>query len=152
MRFRGEYAFLSNFYEHPVWLDGIEFRCAEGAYQASKCAYDEDIQVLSNLNGKGAKAYGRTVETLSNWEERRVFNMADVLHAKFYDKALRKRLLAVEGEIVEENYWKDTFWGYDTNLQRGENVLGKLLMITRDYYRWLAALERASGARSYTKD
>ena len=36
MCFRGEYRFLSNFYEHPIVYQGVEFKTTEHAYQALK--------------------------------------------------------------------------------------------------------------------
>lgn len=39
--FRGEYAFLSNFYKSPVLYDGISYSCVECAFQAQKCANRE---------------------------------------------------------------------------------------------------------------
>jgi predicted NAD-dependent protein-ADP-ribosyltransferase YbiA (DUF1768 family) len=39
-------------------------------------------------------------------------------------------LRGVEGEIVEENSWGDTFWGVSGG--KGRNELGKLLMKIRD--------------------
>ena len=40
------------------------------------------------------------------------------------------KLQLIEGEIVEENTWGDTFWGVCKGV--GENHLGKLLMEIRD--------------------
>ena len=34
--FRGEYAFLSNFYDAPVEYNGLSFRNSEAAFQAQK--------------------------------------------------------------------------------------------------------------------
>lgn len=56
--------------------------------------------------------------------------MAKALHEKFKDKYLYIKLLNVNEEIVEDNYWGDTFWGVCTNKKlrgQGKNMLGKML-------------------------
>ena len=35
--FKGEYFFLSNFYETPVNIEGITYKNSEAAFQAQKC-------------------------------------------------------------------------------------------------------------------
>lgn len=40
--FRGEYAFLSNFWEVPVTYKGLTYGSNEAAFQAQKCIREED--------------------------------------------------------------------------------------------------------------
>lgn len=40
--FRGEYHFLSNFYQHPFPYKGLVYPNAEAAFQAQKCSSDAD--------------------------------------------------------------------------------------------------------------
>jgi predicted NAD-dependent protein-ADP-ribosyltransferase YbiA (DUF1768 family) len=56
--------------------------------------------------------------------------MYELLRIKFSDPELMKQLKQVQGEIVEDNYWGDTYWGVFKG--QGTNVLGKLLMKIRD--------------------
>lgn len=45
-RFINDYDFLSNFYEIPVFFEGLRYRNSEAAFQAAKClALDSDIEV-----------------------------------------------------------------------------------------------------------
>lgn len=53
---------------------------------------------------------------------------------KFAEPGLQAKLLETGNEeLVEGNYWGDTFWGVCRG--RGENHLGKLLMKVRTYYK-----------------
>ena len=58
--------------------------------------------------------------------------MRDVLWAKFSQNAdLAARLVATDHRYLEEtNWWGDTYWGFFQGA--GQNVLGRLLMETRD--------------------
>ena len=40
--FKGEYRFLSNFYQHPFEFEGLTYPNAEAAFQAQKCRNSED--------------------------------------------------------------------------------------------------------------
>lgn len=43
-RFKGEYFFLSNFYETPVFFEGLQYRNSEAAFQGAKClALESDV-------------------------------------------------------------------------------------------------------------
>ena len=39
--FRGEYRFLSNFYQYPFEYKGLVYPNAEAAFQAQKCSTEE---------------------------------------------------------------------------------------------------------------
>lgn len=121
--FRDEFEFLSNMYPCKVG----EFLCAEAMYMSQKCP--ERANEFIGLNGFQAKKLAKTVKLRADWNEVRINVMRTVLHAKFQGEML-ERLKAIEGEIVERNYWKDTFWGVCNG--KGENHLGKLLMEIRD--------------------
>ena len=129
--FRGKYAFLSNFYEHPIAYRGVVYRNSEAAFQAQKCP--SRAQEFANLSGKEAKKLGRHVDFPINWLMVRVVIMEEVLMAKFSDPELRQKLLDTgDEELVEGNNWNDRFWGVDGS---GENYLGKLLMKVRSEIR-----------------
>lgn len=126
--FSGEYKFLSNFYEHPVALSGITYRCAEGAFQAQKDP--SRAEEFKDLSGKEAKHLGRQVHLNEHWNQVRLLVMDDVLHAKFEDPELRQKLLDTgDAELIEGNTWGDRYWGVCAGT--GENNLGKLLMELR---------------------
>jgi len=58
-----------------------------------------------------------------------------VVLAKFLGNGdLRDQLLATgDAELVEGNTWGDTYWGVDSRSGKGENMLGKILMETREF-------------------
>lgn len=130
--FSGEYKFLSNFYEHPVALSDITYRCAEGAFQAQKDP--SRAEEFKDLSGKEAKHLGRQVQLNEHWDQVRLLVMDDVLHAKFEDAGLRQKLLDTgDAELIEGNTWGDRYWGVCGGT--GENNLGKLLMELREELR-----------------
>ena len=128
------YQFLSNFYEAPVRYDGYTFRNSEAAFQAQKSADKRDISRFTDISAKEAKSLGRKVPLISSWEQDKVRIMKEVVLAKFLGNGdLRDQLLATgDAELVEGNTWGDTYWGVDSRSGKGENMLGKILMETRE--------------------
>lgn len=151
MQFRNKYWFLSNMFPCQVTI-GLEtgiytFTCSEAAFQACKNPYE--VEQFLNIDGFEAKRRGRKValaSTKEEWDARKDECMELVVKAKFeQNPSLMKQLLAIEGEIIEENTWKDGYWGMYKKLDHvedqtrepvyvltGENKLGKILMKIRD--------------------
>lgn len=127
--FRGEYAFLSNFYQCKVPYMGRVFENAEAAFQAAKCPKIVDDFV--GLDPSRAKAKGRHVPLRSNWNAIKDRIMYDILMAKFtHNPDLRAKLLETgDQELQEGNTWGDIYWGVCNG--RGKNMLGRLLMEVR---------------------
>lgn len=138
MLFKEKYFFLSNFYPVPVSIKinnkTLVFKNAEAAYQAQKNADLAEHFIL--LSGAEAKKLGKDIPiTTGNWDEYRLYAMADALNSKFTDYALLFQLKLIKEDIVEDNYWDDIYWGVCTNKRHdheGQNMLGKLLMCIRD--------------------
>lgn len=130
--FRGDFGFLSNFYESSVWVDGLQYRSVEHAYQAAKATDPSAREVIRNAKRPGeAKRLGKAVQLPPDWETRKVEVMRGLLRQKFNNPLLRALLLATgDAELVEGNTWNDTFWGVCRG--RGENWLGRLLMEVRE--------------------
>lgn len=83
---------------------------------------------------------------MPDWADRRVGVMAYGLYHKFVMHADLRLMLIDTGieELVEGNYWHDNFWG-DCGCPKcasikGKNVLGRLLMNTRNYFRELTSI------------
>lgn len=133
MLFRDQYFFLSNFCECTIKcnINGKDlcFPSVECAFQAHKnFELADKFTLLSSLE---AKKYGKRVKlTTPNWETYKVYLMGRLLIQKFRNFEFFLKLKKVEGEIVEDNYWGDTYWGVCKG--EGKNVLGKLLMHIRD--------------------
>jgi ribA/ribD-fused uncharacterized protein len=137
--FTGEYAFLSNFYQSPVMVFGIEYPTAEHAFQAQKTKdRDTRIRIASLATPGEAKAAGRHVQLRDDWEMVKKQLMLRVVLAKFNPSQGLSRLLCATGRapLVESNTWHDNYWG-DCRCGRpscgepGKNYLGGILMAVR---------------------
>ena len=133
-QFRGEYAFLSNFFEVPIEYRGLTYQNAESAFQAQKCLTDEEKREFTLLSAHTAKSRGRTVALRSDWQEVKVGFMEEIVYAKFSQNEFLKQMLLDTGDALlkEGNTWNDLFWGVSLETGRGENNLGKILMRVRD--------------------
>lgn len=143
MQFKDMYWFLSNFYTCNIELeiDGkiCKFTSAEAAFQAQKnYSIADKFSLIKPLE---AKKLGKEIEiTTPNWNTYRLIAMGKALHAKFaQNKGLMGALKCVKDEIVEDNFWHDTFWGRCKG--EGKNMLGKMLMFIRDHDNDWATLE-----------
>lgn len=130
--FRGDYYFLSNFYEIPVTYDGLTYRNNEAAFQAQKCINPKDRTQFTMLNASEAKHLGRKVNLRSNWEQIKISEMTRIVQAKFKQhKDLADKLITTKDAYLEEgNTWGDKIWG--TVNSKGANLLGKILMQVRE--------------------
>ena len=129
-QFRGDYAFLSNFYRSTVLYGGDLYPSSEAAFQAAKTLDPARRRPFQSMSPGEAKRAGRALPLRPDWEDVKLHVMAEVLTAKFSDPTLRAKLLATgDAKLIEGNTWGDTFWG----MCRGEgtNWLGVLLMDLR---------------------
>ncbi len=129
--FRGDFGFLSNFYEATIYVGGERYRSIEHAYQAHK-TLDLDLRrLIREAKTSGiAKKLGQAVKIRDDWESVKVDLMRDFIRRKFENPFLRLQLLATEGaRLVEGNTWGDVFWGVCKG--KGQNWLGKILMDER---------------------
>ena len=135
MSFRGEYLFLSNFYEGKVFTyKGLKFNNTEAPFHAEKCwSRAKDFEMVRPAQ---SKRLGRQVLLREDWEEVKDQVMYDVCYAKFtQDPVLKAKLLATGNrELVEGNTHGDRCWGMtcSNGVWIGENRLGKVLMKLRD--------------------
>jgi ribA/ribD-fused uncharacterized protein len=138
MIFHGEYAFLSNFYPVRIEFEGEVYQSVEHAYQAAKTT-DQGLRLAArSLTASQARRWGQKLRLRPDWEEVKLQVMRDLLKAKFSLPHLRAKLLATgEMELIEGNYWHDTYWGVCQCEQcgGGANHLGKLLMELRQELR-----------------
>ena len=131
--FMGPYRFLSNFY--PCWIkfDGAEYPSVEHAYQAAKTS-DEQLRLMFQepiITAGEAKKAGQRLKLRPDWEEIKIEVMYQCLKSKFSQVKFKSLLLSTENEeLIEGNWWGDTFWGVCQG--KGENHLGKLLMTIRE--------------------
>ncbi len=132
-----ENKFLSNFFEVSLDIDGKQWPSVEHYYQAMKSndpLVQEEIRLLSTP-GK-AKRRGQKIIIRPRWEFLKFNFMMKALLNKFSHESLKLKLLSTEGLIIEDSP-KDLIWGSGVigGLGPGQNMLGKLLMLTRAYYK-----------------
>lgn len=129
--FRGDFGFLSNFYESSIWVDGERWPSVEHAYQAAKSTDESTRKMIREAKTPGiAKRLGKSCQLSADWDSRKVSVMRTLLREKFKNPLLRSLLLATEdATLVEGNTWNDRFWGVCRG--SGENWLGRLLMEVR---------------------
>ena len=130
--FKGEFTWLSNFYQH------YSMGCTvEHMFQAGKT---EDHllkgRILTAETPGKAKKLGRRCELPSDWHVRRDTIMEKALWWKFDRDGLREWLVATGNiPLVEGNYWHDNYWGdcYCPKCQDtvGVNKVGLILMRIR---------------------
>lgn len=131
--FTGKYDFLSNFYPVLVCDDmAIDYPSVEHAYQAAKSTNPETRYLIRDFTTAAeAKKRGRIIRIRAGWNDVKLTIMLGFLRQKFGSGALKQWLLATGNEeLVEGNYWGDTYWG-QCPVGTGENHLGKLLMQVR---------------------
>lgn len=129
--FKGEYAFLSNFYPCLIEYENEIYPSVEHAFQAAKST-DPAVRHMIALcpSAADAKRCGRDIQLRDDWNTARIGVMRDLLRLKFQCPPNRDKLLATEDAHLEEgNKHGDKFWGTVNSI--GENHLGELLMEVR---------------------
>jgi ribA/ribD-fused uncharacterized protein len=142
-RFEGMNKFLSNFWLCDLFIIPPHLDCGEvchaisleHAFQAMKATNIYDFYAVLDCSTPGkAKQKGREIKLRADWDNVKDSIMKELLHVKFKDTDLRSRLLLTgDAELIEGNWWKDTYWGVCAGI--GQNKLGKLLMEERDEIR-----------------
>ena len=134
--FDKDYKFLSNFYPVKIHLSRITFPSAEHAYQAVKSVDLRYRRSLISMTAGQAKRSGRKIRLRDKWEDIKEELMLKIVRLKFVHPNLAD-LLKDTGvqELIEGNYWHDSFWGIcycDKHKGIGNNALGKILMKVRE--------------------
>lgn len=141
-----EYSFLSNYFASPIVVDGVKWQTVEHAYHALKAQIGSDeYEAIFEAETPGeAKKIGRKIKLDSDWKENKITVMEKLLRLKFEQHPdLREKLInSYPAQLEEGNNWGDRFWGVcparvdgETNdKSKGENHLGKLLMMIRAEY------------------
>ena len=132
-KFDGKYSFLSNFYNSPIIIGGINYPTVEHAFQAQKTFSNEERLDIANSATPGiAKRKGRKIILRRDWEQIKDNVMEFCLRKKFTEHLdLQKKLLETgDAILIEGNTWGDTYWGMCADV--GENKLGQLLMKIRE--------------------
>lgn len=130
-KFKGDYAFLSNFEPCKVSFNGRMYRTVEHAFQAAKSLDIVEQKLFQFVGDPGeAKKWGRQIKLRPDWETVKESIMKDLLRQKFTQEKFKKLLLETcNATIIEGNNHKDTYWGVYKGT--GKNRLGELIMEVR---------------------
>ena len=94
IEFRGDYDFLSNFYEISVHYEGLTYGSTEAAFQAQKCMTNEAKFAFTEFRPGKSKSAGRRVTLRPDWENVKVNIMQEIVRAKFpQNPELAQRLI-----------------------------------------------------------
>lgn len=130
--FRGQHAFLSNFYSAPIERRGIIYPTSEHAYQSAKTGCRKmKRRIAAASSPKQAKHLGYKVELRPDWEEVKYRVMENIVRMKFKQNPnLITRLIHTYPlSFIHDNNHGDKLWG--TVNQIGRNHLGIILMTVR---------------------
>ena len=125
---------FSNFSQHSIFIDEINWQTVEHYYQAQKFIDMElkerirlsETPVLAKITAMGTKDLRR-----KNWAELKESVMLKALRRKFAQHPeLAKRLLSTSSQRLVESTSNDAFWGESLD-GIGQNRLGELLMLVR---------------------
>ena len=134
-KFKGEYAFLSNFARCNVTYNGRTYRTVEHAFQAAKSLDEKEQKIFLFVSDPAeAKKWGKQVHLRPDWEQVKEAIMKELLRQKFSNVEYKTKLLATNNaKLIEGNNHKDSYWGVYKGV--GKNRLGTLLMEVRDELR-----------------
>ena len=144
LTFDGEHEFLSNFYPSPVYAPTPHgpfnsyslYPTVEHAYHSLKTTVGVEKQQILDAPSPGiAKRLGRRVSLRPDWDDIKVEAMEGLVYLKFaeHEPLLEALLLTGTRELIEGNFWGDSFWGVYNGV--GRNELGKVLMRVRQRLR-----------------
>ncbi|KAK3918129.1 Retrovirus-related Pol polyprotein from transposon 412 [Frankliniella fusca] len=96
--FKGDYGFLSNFYEITIFLEGERYKSLEHAYQAAKTLdRKERLWVSKAKTAAEAKARGRQVTLRKNWDKLKIQIMQKLIEQKFLTGTIEAEKLLATG-------------------------------------------------------
>ena len=135
-QFQGGYRWLSNMIilDVPIVDDfGIKYYSTENYYQAAKSLDSNIRQQIASLEPRKSKTYGRTIEIRPDWDQVKDDVMYTANKLKYQQLRFKQWLIQTGSENIQEgNTWGDTYWGICLKTNKGQNKLGKLLMLIRD--------------------
>lgn len=136
--FRGNYAFLSNFYTAPIVYDGLHYANNEAAFQAQRTISVKERERFGSKRMSSpadAKRLGKRITLRPDWERVKLLCMYEICMSKFVQHPELRYALIATGDclLAEGNTWGDRFWGVVDG--HGENQLGWILMDIREKLR-----------------
>lgn len=132
------YGFFSNFAPYSIFLKEKIWFTSEHYFQAQKFAntsHEEEIRQAPTARQAAEMGRDRRRPLRVDWEMVKDNVMREALYAKFTQHPdLKEKLLSTASLKIIEHTRKDKYWG-DGGDGTGLNMLGKLLMETRERIR-----------------
>ena len=137
--FSGKYEFLNNFYNAPVFYNGLLYKNSEAAFHAQKTLNLKDRERFTEYNPSRSKKEGRKLNLRQDWETVKDNIMYEICKAKFSQNIdLKHKLIDTGNQYLEEGTtgWHDNYWG-NCECDKcknfvGQNKLGRILMRIRE--------------------
>ena len=148
LAFAGRYSPLSNFFPHPIEVNGETYQSSEHFYQFHKCmatgATDKAAEVLLTNEPEDAMAAASDIKPSKQWydnEGKKI--MLQAIQAKFASQNMQQRLIKT-GKSVLVEATRNTVWGTGVHFTSnnvlnpksytGQNLLGRVLMEVRNKF------------------
>ena len=129
------YGEFSNFAPYPIFMDGERWPTSEHYFQAQKFREDEHREAIRQVASPMIAArMGRSRKRMlrPDWEAVKNDVMRAAILAKFTQhEELRSLLLSTGDAVLVEHSPNDGYWG-DGGDGSGQNMLGEILMATRE--------------------
>ncbi len=133
------HGYLANFSRSPFTLDGHQWPTVEHYFQAQKFAgtrHADEIRLAPTPGEAARMGRSRHRPLRRDWEQVKDDVMRRAVQAKFEQlPALRRQLLSTGDATLVEHSQKDAYWG-DGGNGRGRNMLGVIMMETREALRY----------------
>lgn len=130
------YGCFSNFAPYPIVMDGLVWPTSEHYFQAQKFVgtdHAESIRLEKSPMVAARMGRDRSKPIRSDWEMVKDQVMRDAVLAKFtQNPEIGQILLDTGNSILIEHTANDSYWA-DGGDGSGKNMLGIILMETRDY-------------------
>jgi N-glycosidase YbiA len=136
---RDKYGCFSNFSAHGFERDGFYWRTSEHYFQAQKFAdhpeHVEAVRLARTPKEAATMGRERNRPLRTDWESVKDNIMREAVLKKFEThEDIREILLSTASEDLIEKTSGDYYWGCGSN-GAGKNMLGKILMETRELLR-----------------
>lgn len=133
-QFKGEYGWLSNFADCTIEYEGKTYPSVEHAYISAKSNESEwkDLCSSGEFNAGPLKKLSKEIELRDDWEKVKLEIMGKLLSNKFSQEPFKTKLIQTDNKYIEEgNWWGDEFWGVSFKSGKGDNNLGRMIMLIR---------------------
>jgi ribA/ribD-fused uncharacterized protein len=137
--YENDFYVLSNFSAFRIAWKARDFDTSEHAYHWEKFPLEPDIR-QGILQARSAHQAFKIAEyykdkVRSDWPQRRVATMKEILRAKVKQhEYVNRKLIETGNRWLVEDSWRDSFWGWGED-GNGQNMLGRLWMEIRDELR-----------------